>query len=184
MTPHDIGATVLWEDPERERLMAELVALAAELADLRVELADARARLEAFTRFHDRIMAPLFAELDGVEADIAALRARHDDGPETRREAEEARRRARESAWAADAARADAEGAERPRPPVGTEARRLFRDLIRRCHPDLAEDDADRARREEFTRRVNDAYARGDTALLAELGREWRGGDGGGSWPR
>ena len=57
------------------------------------------------------------------------------------REAEEARERAQESAWAADAAPSDPEGAaERPRPPIGAEAR-------------------------------------GDTELLAELGREWRGGD-------
>ncbi|MFD6948626.1 hypothetical protein A6A08_18105 [Nocardiopsis sp. TSRI0078] len=178
MTTHDAGATVLWRDPERERLVGELAVLAEELADLRLELAAAKSRLEAFTHFHDRIMAPLYAELDEIEACIAALRVRHEDGPEARRDAEAARERARESAWAAQAAEAEPEeDGERPRPQITTETRRLFRDLIRRCHPDLAEDEADRARREEFTQLVNEAYARGDAQRLAELSRGWRSGD-------
>jgi hypothetical protein len=62
----------------------------------------------------------------------------------------------------------------RPRP--SDVVRTLYRTLIKLCHPDLATSDADRMRREEFTARVNAAYAAGDASRLAELAREWQVG--------
>jgi len=61
----------------------------------------------------------------------------------------------------------------------------MYRKLARRCHPDLADDEADRQRREVFMARVNDAYTRGDIGLLAQLSREWdvEGGGGVGAAP-
>jgi len=61
-----------------------------------------------------------------------------------------------------------------PRPHPSDRARGLYRTLIKLCHPDLAADDADRLRREEFTARVNAAYAANNAAWLAELAREWQ----------
>ncbi len=49
------------------------------------------------------------------------------------------------------------------------EARKVYRDLVRKAHPDLARDDAERARRDAFIARVNAAYGRGDEAVLREL---------------
>jgi hypothetical protein len=63
-----------------------------------------------------------------------------------------------------------------PRPHPSDQVRGLFRTLIKLCHPDLAADDADRLRREEFTARVNAAYAANNAAWLAELAREWEAG--------
>ena len=63
-----------------------------------------------------------------------------------------------------------------PQPRPGDLARGRYRALIKLCHPDLASSDADRARREEFTARVNAAYAAGSAAWLAELAREWEAG--------
>src|SRR5689334_19837214 len=63
-----------------------------------------------------------------------------------------------------------------PRPHPSDQVRALFRTLIKLCHPDLAADDADRLRREEFTARVNAAYAANNAAWLAELAREWQAG--------
>jgi len=54
-----------------------------------------------------------------------------------------------------------------------TEARRLYRALAKRCHPDLGSGEADRERRRAFMVRVNDAYANGETDLLAWLAAEW-----------
>jgi hypothetical protein len=51
-----------------------------------------------------------------------------------------------------------------------------YRALIKLCHPDLASSDADRIRREEFTARVNAAYAAGSAAWLAELASDWEAG--------
>ncbi|MFD8818221.1 hypothetical protein ACFV23_43730, partial [Streptomyces sp. NPDC059627] len=65
-------------------------------------------------------------------------------------------------------------------PPLGVrpseEARRLYRELARKAHPDLVQDEAEQERREEFLSRVNAAYARGDEALLRELVEEWAAG--------
>jgi hypothetical protein len=63
-----------------------------------------------------------------------------------------------------------------PHPHPSDQVRGLFRTLIKLCHPDLAADDADRLRREEFTARVNAAYAANNAAWLAELAREWQAG--------
>jgi hypothetical protein len=173
--------TVRWIDPEETRLETELAALAEELASVEAELAVTGARLEVFTRQHDRMLAPLYAELDEVDAQIVEFAARVGGRPEDLRDAEAARKRARESA---DAARAtagedggyDGSDAGNTSPPVpSAEARRAYRDLAKRCHPDLGTDDADRARRAEFMARVNEAYAQGDLTLLKRLADEWTG---------
>lgn len=64
-----------------------------------------------------------------------------------------------------------AETDERAKP--GSQARRLYRELARRAHPDLVQDPAERQRRGDFISRVNDAYRRGDMAGLQRLGEEW-----------
>lgn len=69
------------------------------------------------------------------------------------------------------------------RPRRSDRARTLYRALIKLCHPDLASGEADRLRREEFTARVNAAYADHDTAWLAELAREWQAGPAGRAQP-
>lgn len=56
------------------------------------------------------------------------------------------------------------------------EARRLYRELARKAHPDLAQDETERQRRDEFIARVNAAYGRGDVELLKELVEEWAAG--------
>ena len=61
-----------------------------------------------------------------------------------------------------------------PRPRPSDQVRTLFRTLIKLCHPDLATSEADRRRREEFTARVNAAYAANNGARLAALAREWQ----------
>lgn len=63
---------------------------------------------------------------------------------------------------------------ERVRP--SEEVRRLYRELVRQAHPDLAQDEAERTRRDEFIARVNAAYGRGDERLLRELVQEWAEG--------
>jgi hypothetical protein len=157
-----------WTDPDIARLEEQLAALGEELAQAEAALAEARALLEAFTRAHGRLMAPLFAALDEIEAQIAEFCAAASSRADDLRDAQEARARAGASAGAADAA-----AAQPPVPPPPAEARPLYRALARRCHPDLAVDEADRARRESIMVRVNDAYSRGDVDLLQRLAVEW-----------
>ncbi|EFL01257.1 conserved hypothetical protein [Streptomyces sp. SPB78] len=63
---------------------------------------------------------------------------------------------------------------ERVRP--SEEARALYRDLVRKAHPDLVQDEKERARRDEFISRVTTAYGRGDEAALRALATEWEAG--------
>jgi hypothetical protein len=165
MMPAELAS---WADPDIRRLEEELAALGEELARAETELAEARGLLAAFTRAHDRLMAPLYAELDEIEARIAEFCAADSGRPEDLRDAQSARARARESAAAAGAA-----AQQPPAPPPPPEARPMYRTLAKRCHPDLAVDEADRKRREDFMARVNEAYARGDIGLLNRLAAEW-----------
>jgi hypothetical protein len=172
------GHPQLWIDPEVARLEAELARLADALAAAETELVEARVRLDRFTLAHDRLLAPLYAELDAVEARIAGLLARAGD-PDDEAAARRARDRARQSAAAAEevgeAAGAVDDDLEPETGPVSAEVRRVFRRLARRCHPDLAEDAADRQMREEFMRRVNEAFRRADLGALRRLEEEWLG---------
>jgi hypothetical protein len=175
----------LWVDPELADLERELAGLADELSQAEAELAEVRNLLAVFGRAHARMFAPLLAELDDIEARIAEVHAARSGRADDQRDARTARERAQQSARQADEEKVRATRAEPPRPAPTGEAKRMYRKLARRCHPDLADDEADRRRREVFMARVNDAYTRGDIGLLAQLGREWEaeGTDGAAAAP-
>ena len=52
-------------------------------------------------------------------------------------------------------------------------AQRLYRELARKVHPDLAQDPVEKERRNAFIARVNDAYRRVDLYELQRLAEEW-----------
>jgi hypothetical protein len=160
---------VLWADPEMAVLEEQLAALGEDLAKAEAALAEARGLLNAFTRAHDRVMGPLYAELDEIEARIAEICAAGSGRPDDLRTARTARAKAGESARAAESA-----ASVEPVQPPPAEARPLYRALAKRCHPDLGVDGPDRERRQAFMISVNDAYARGDIGLLKLLAREWK----------
>ena len=56
---------------------------------------------------------------------------------------------------------------------VSDEAKRLFRQLARLIHPDLAGDTAERERRTNLMVAANDAYEQGDVAALERLLADW-----------
>ena len=56
---------------------------------------------------------------------------------------------------------------------VSDEAKRLFRQLARRIHPDLAGDEAERERRTNLMVAANDAYEQGDVAALERMLADW-----------
>ena len=69
---------------------------------------------------------------------------------------------------------------EDPNPPrrvrPGKEAQRLYRELVRKAHPDLAQDEEEKERRSAFIARVNEAYAYADEDTLRALSEEWEAG--------
>jgi len=56
--------------------------------------------------------------------------------------------------------------------PAAAEAKRLYLDLAKRCHPDRAQDDADRLRREALMLRINEAWRHRDLETLKGLRQE------------
>ena len=59
------------------------------------------------------------------------------------------------------------------RPVIGDDAKRLFRQLARLIHPDLAGDAKERERRTNLMVAANDAYEQGDVAALERMLEDW-----------
>lgn len=175
-----------------ERL--EQVVRAAEQALIEYEIAveTFRVEVENFSRLHEQRLGPLYARLEELDAEIAEAIAARTGDPEDRRRADEARARIMPiphveellGGWMDGNGlfpEASAMLTEQPvQPPKrvrpSEEARKLYRELARKAHPDLAQEEKERARREEFITRVNAAYARGDEEQLRELAEEWAAG--------
>lgn len=167
---------------------------AAEQALIEYEIAveTFRVEVENFSRLHHQKLGPMYARLDELDAEIAEANAARSGDPEDRRKADEARARVMPMPGVEELFHGwmDGEGLypeaaamltdQSVRPPQrvrpSDEARKLYRELVRKSHPDLAQDDRERGRREEFITRVNAAYARGDEPLLRELSEEWAAG--------
>ncbi|MFD8966075.1 J domain-containing protein [Streptomyces sp. NPDC059568] len=181
-------------DAARPEARLERAVRAAEQALIEFEIAleTFRIEVENFSRLHHQRLGPMYARLDELDAMIAEARAARTGDPEDLRKAREARAMVQPMPGVEElfhdwidsdglSAEAAAMLTEQPvRPPKrvrpSDEARKLYRDLVRKAHPDLARDDNERARREEFLTRVNAAYGRGDEPLLRELVEEWAAG--------
>ena len=175
-----------------ERLERAVRAAEQALIEYEIAVETFRVEVENFSRLHHQKLGPMYARLDELDAQIAEARAARTGDPEDRRKADEARARVLPMPGVDELFHGwmDGEGLypeavamltdqpvqppQRVRP--SEEARKLYRELARKAHPDLAQEDAERRRREEFITRVNAAYARGDEALLRELAEEWAAG--------
>lgn len=179
------------ERPE-ERLERAVRAAEQALIEYEIALETFRVEVENFSRLHHQKLGPMYARLDELDAQIAEATAARTGDPEDRRRAEEARARVMPMPGVEELFHGwmDGEGLypeaaamltdQSVRPPQrvrpGEEARKLYRELARKAHPDLAQEEGERQRREEFITRVNAAYARGDEAMLRELSEEWAAG--------
>ena len=171
-----------WRERVRE-LEALLAELRPQLIDAETQLAD---RLAAIGAFEYRLRARLESlsrRLDALQEEIdelrAALRSYHDA-----LDWDDAFAAPRgERGWRFSGAEAAASGsyryhkaAEAPRPALAAEQqaalKQLYRQLARRFHPDLAEDEATRAYRTDLMVAINVAYAAGDLAALQRLAEE------------
>ncbi|MFE9771235.1 hypothetical protein ACFYOV_06095 [Streptomyces sp. NPDC005931] len=185
--PSDGGAT----RPE-ERLEQAVRAAEQALIEFEIAVETFRVEVENFSRLHEQKLGPMYARLEELDAQILEARAARTGDPEDRRRADEARARLMPipgvedllGGWMSDEGlfpEAAAMLTDQPvRPPQrvrpSEEARKLYRELARRAHPDLAQEDEERRRREEFLTRVNTAYARGDEVALRALAEEWAAG--------
>jgi len=189
---------VRWIDPEEQQLEERIAETEARWVDAEVEVETLRVELDNFALVHHQRLGPMYVRLDELDALIAEATAARTGDPDDIRRAFEARNVVEpmpdlEAFFAeADAAArgesdgtAEGDGPEQPVIPQAPqrirpdkEAQRLYRDLARRAHPDLAQDPAEQELRGAFIARVNEAYARGDVLALAALAEEWAGETG------
>ncbi|KUO08613.1 J domain-containing protein [Streptomyces sp. DSM 15324] len=175
-----------------ERLEQAVRAAEQALIEFEIAVETFRVEVENFSRLHHQKLGPMYTRLDELDALIAEARAARSGDPEDLRQAREARARVLPMPGVEELFHGwmDGEGlfpeavamlTEQPvQPPQrvrpSEEVRKLYRELARKAHPDLAQQDEERARREEFITRVNAAYARGDEAALRVLAEEWAAG--------
>ncbi|ELP63663.1 hypothetical protein ACKI1I_02745 [Streptomyces turgidiscabies] len=181
------------EGPRPEERLERAVRVAEQaLIEYEIAVETFRIEVENFSRLHHQKLGPMYARLDELDAEIAEAKAARSGDPEDVRAAQEARARVMPMPGVEELFHGwmDSEGlfpeaaamlTEQPvRPPQrvrpSDEARKLYRELVRKAHPDLAQDEGERARRDEFIARVNSAYGRGDEVLLRELAEEWAAG--------
>ncbi|MGP3980775.1 hypothetical protein [Streptomyces sp. KR80] len=179
------------QEDARPEARLEQAVRAAEQALIEFEIAveTFRVEVENFSRLHHQRLGPMYGRLDELDALIAEAVAERTKDPDDIRKAEQARGMVLPMPGVDELFHGwiDSEGlspeamamlTERPVQPPGRvrpseEARRVFRELVRKAHPDLARDDAERDRRSAFIVRVNGAYAAGNEDELRTLAEEW-----------
>ena len=159
---------------ELTRLRTALEQAQADLIEAEAQLADQRAEVNAFEFEFEARVGYLADKLDALETEIK----RYNDRIQMARSkrvfgqayipAEEQYRRT----WQAPPASAP-QPPPQPLSPAGeAQVKQLYRRLARRFHPDLAMDEADRARRTEKMAAINDAYAARSLTELQTLAQE------------
>jgi hypothetical protein len=167
----NIARTQTPEERELAAKNADLAALKIQLAQRELDVATLRVELHAFEQRYLRAVGIKFAEVDDLEAQIAeALNRRNPSDETARQRAAEARTKATESAGVAGAIEQRAKAVDfKP----SDDLKRLYWEIAKRIHPDLATDDAERARRNQVMAEVNSAYAESDEARLRAILDEW-----------
>ena len=184
-------------EPLFQSLEDAVVVAETALLDTQVAVESLRAELDQFTRLHQIQLGPLYSRLDELDALTAETEAAMTGDPEAIRRAVQARARVDGAdpllfAAANAGLLQDEEGSEQgqkpphprqeaaspapdPNVPVrpSKTAQRLYRELARRSHPDLVQDEGEIARRSAFITRVNAAYEKDDLAALQKLSEEW-----------
>jgi hypothetical protein len=173
--PRTDARAAVYRSPEEEELARkreELEQLQAELAEAELELATVHADLVAFERKYLQRVGGRYAELDLLEAQIAAAAARRNPQDATaREEAQAAQARARESAEAMGDV--GPEGSA-PRFEPTEELKALYRQAARELHPHRTTYEEDRARRKRAMAELNEAFEKCDIDRIREILDRWR----------
>lgn len=168
------------QSPEREELeqkKQELARLAAELIQKELDLTTTQSELQEFEQKYIRIVVAKYAKLDEIEARIAEANAVLYPGrPEVEQQAQEARTQAKESSKVADEANTQWElkNQKQASVPPPEDLKKLYRQVAKLVHPDLATNEEERVRRNQLMAEVNQAYKDGNEAKLKALLDKWK----------
>jgi hypothetical protein len=162
---------------ELVRRKAQLQVLARQLLERERGLAAYRNELAAFETRYRKALGTRYARLDELAERLDETEASDPDPLGPHRDPDDPAERypgqglpgGQNWAWGE---REPEQGPER-RAPVNDQAKRLFRQLARLIHPDLAGDAAERERRTNLMVAANDAYEQGDVAALGRMLADW-----------
>jgi hypothetical protein len=164
---------------ELVRRKAQLLVLSRQLLERERDLAAYRSELHAFETTYRKALGARYARLDELaerlDQTVSGGGDRDDADPEADGPAERYPGQGVPGGqnWAWGEREPDKEPEER-RAVVSDEAKRLFRQLARLIHPDLAGDAQERERRTNLMVAANDAYEQGDVAALEQMLEDWR----------
>lgn len=152
------------------RLRAAVEQVKTELIEKEAELADRLAEVNAFEFEFEARVGHLYDQLEALAAEIEGYmerlhRVRQKQLGRDYLPVDEQYRRA----WHRPADSAPTPPLQPPPPADEAEIRRLYRQLARRFHPDLAVNEPDRARRTEKMAAINNAYAARSLTELTAL---------------
>lgn len=167
---NDIMRSKTPEEQEFSRKLSELDELETELAQRELDLATFKAELHTFETRYLRTVGARYAELDEIQAQIAEAETRiKPKDKKIQEQAAQARAKAKESAqaaWITEEPRG-----EKFRP--SESLKKLYRELAKCIHPDLAVDEKERLRRQKLMADANRAYEEGDEVKLKAILAEW-----------
>jgi hypothetical protein len=162
---------------ELVRRRAQLQVLSRHLLERERGLAAFRSELHAFETTYRKALGSRYARLDQLAEllDETVEPAADDAGPGPTDDGPAERYPGQGLPGGQNWAWGEREPDKEPerRPVVDEEAKRLFRQLARLIHPDLARDPQERERRTNLMVAANDAYEQGDVAALGRLLEDW-----------
>jgi len=171
-TSSEIERRTAPEEHELEQKKASLSVLEVELADRELELSTLKAELHSFELRYIKIVGVKYAELDGIEAEIAELLATATpDDEKLRDDAKTARNRADETAEETGKTISEPTPSEKFKPPDSM--KKLYREIAKKIHPDLSTNPEERKRRGKMMAESNRAYEEGNIESLKQILREW-----------
>ena len=157
------------EEIELGQKQAQLAALEAKLAQRELELTTLEARLRAFEREYLRVVGVRYAKLDEIEAEIAKHVAfLNPMDAIARQQAAIASEKAQISQRAIGAYTSSPSNSH-----PGESLEKLYREVAKRIHPDLATDEVERQRRQKLMALANQAYENGDKQKLKAILHQW-----------
>lgn len=160
------------EEKELHEKIFELGNLEGILSQKELDLATLDSELSAFNIRYLRIVGVKFAELDKINSQIAEFLANlNPEDIQAQEEAQAAQTQADESYTAADLGQEDIK-AEKFKPTK--DLRDIYRKLAKLVHPDLADDEEERKRRNGIMAEVNKAYREGSIEKLEEILENWQ----------
>lgn len=159
------------------RLRSRLEQVHQALIDAEADLADQMADIAAFEFEFEAHVGQLLDRLTAVETEVNTYLARIRQMRDEQKfgEGYTSVERQYQDTWTPSSKKAATEPLPTPKPPPTpneAQIKKLYRRLARAFHPDMAQDEADRAYRTQMMAAINDAYAARSMAELIAIEQE------------